>query len=837
MHTLAGPRALWRALLTPPAFAEPQRTYRAQILHAILLTVFATTALVMAVGVPFVFVRKLAAAALFSATVVAASYSWHLMRRGAIRAASHVLAWSLWTVTSMMLLFAEAPNVGLYVPIVLITMVLLGPRWALAAGFAGFAVAAIAVFSAQFGIGLPHYFPSPPAARLFLFVIQTLLSVVPFFIVGRGLDLTLERLNSELKERSTAQNKLQQSESRLSLALDAACTGIWEWSPGTGAFTGTPHAHAIFGVAPGDFGGTYADYLRLVHPDDAERVAQFNQRVLAGGMQGLALDYRLIRPDGAARWVEGRGTLQPGEDGNPTRVIGTIVDITERKATELLLERERKLLRTLVDNLPDDVFIIDADGCYTMVNAAWLAKLGTGETALPPGRTVFDYFEHDIAARFDRENQRIMATGVGLYNQRRTMHSAHGGTRWVLTSKIPLRDAEGKSAGIIGINRDVTELHDALDRLQDERNLLRSIIDAVPDAILVKDRECRYVIMNREALSLRGAATIEEIAGRRARDFLPAERAAQIEAEDRRVMDSGEPSINVTRRSAFPGTARHWVSTSKVPLRSGDGALYGIVEINRDVSALQSIIEEVNKLNAELEDRVRERTEELQKANNELESFSYSVSHDLRAPLRSIMGFGNFLLKDNHAQLDAAGRARLDRILAASARMGELIDDLLTLGRISRQSMDKRNVDLSGIAREIAKRLADEDPQRAVTFEIADALALYGDEGLIRIVLENLLGNAWKFTGRLAAATIAFGETDVHGTRSFFVRDNGAGFDMKYASKLFTPFQRLHSQHQFEGTGIGLATVKRIIERHHGEIRIESAVDAGTTVFFTVGAV
>ncbi len=249
-----------------------------------------------------------------------------------------------------------------------------------------------------------------------------------------------------------------------------------------------------------------------------------------------------------------------------------------------------------------------------------------------------------------------------------------------------------------------------------------------------------------------------------------------------------------------------------------------------------------------LEQRVAERTHELQErnealrrnaaqllaANTELDAFAYSVSHDLRAPLRSIDGFSHVLLEDYAAQLDEAGRDSLQRVRAASQRMATLIDDLLKLARVTRSEMRTENVDLSGMAQDIAADLQRGAPDRPVEFAIAPGLGARGDPRLLRVALENLLRNGWKYTGKQPRPRVEFGSVDVNGERAFLVRDNGAGFDMKYADKLFGVFQRLHSAAEFEGTGVGLATVRRIITRHGGRIWAEGAVDRGATFYFTL---
>lgn len=248
------------------------------------------------------------------------------------------------------------------------------------------------------------------------------------------------------------------------------------------------------------------------------------------------------------------------------------------------------------------------------------------------------------------------------------------------------------------------------------------------------------------------------------------------------------------------------------------------------------LFRQVQELNDELEERVRRRTAELEATNRELEAFSYSVSHDLRAPLRAIDGFSQALQEDYLDEFDDTGRHFLRRIRAGAQQMGRLIDDLLQLSRLSRHQMQRERVHLSALASAIAASLQETDTQRDVSFEIDDAIVAPGDPHLLKIALENLLDNAWKFTGGQKQAVIKFGRQDDGADGEvYFVGDNGVGFDMAYADKLFGAFQRLHSSNEFPGTGIGLATVQRIIHRHGGRIWAEADVDDGATFYFTLG--
>ncbi|MCT7970089.1 PAS domain S-box protein [Laspinema sp. D1] len=289
-----------------------------------------------------------------------------------------------------------------------------------------------------------------------------------------------------------------------------------------------------------------------------------------------------------------------------------------------------------------------------------------------------------------------------------------------------------------------------------------------------------------------------------------------------------------------------YFEVSIYPAMDSRGEVSRLAVFDCDISDRCHRKEATGQLNAQLEQRVKERTADLQSANQELEAFSYSVSHDLRAPLRAIGGFAKAVIEDYQTVLDETGKDYLHRVCAATERMNQLIDDLLSLSRVTRTQMQRKPVNLSKMAREIAMELQGTQGDRLVRFRLADCLIADGDPHLLQVMLENLLGNAWKFTSKTANAWIEFGISDRRvlppgqhspGTSNqpvYFVRDNGAGFNMSYADKLFVPFQRLHKPSDFEGTGIGLATVSRIVKRHGGQVWASSDVNQGATFYFTL---
>ena len=394
------------------------------------------------------------------------------------------------------------------------------------------------------------------------------------------------------------------------------------------------------------------------------------------------------------------------------------------------------------------------------------------------------------------------------------------------------------------ISQLIGALHAARRRTEESRGWLSAVLNSIGDAVIATDARGRVSFTNPVARDLTGWDQ-EEVGGK------PLEDVFRIVSEETREPVE-HPVARVLRDGTIVGLANHTlliardgaerpIADSAAPIRDEVGNIGGVVLVFRDVAdhrrweeALRRSEAELRQLNAELERRVALRTAQLEAANEELEAFSYSVAHDLRAPLRAIDGFSRILLNKYPERLDEPGKDYLKRVGAAATRMEQLIGDLLNLSRLTRSEMRHATVDLSALAEAVAAELRQREPQRRVEFVIARGVVAGGDARLLRFALDNLLGNAWKYTGTREEARIEFGAAPIDGQTTYFVRDNGAGFDMAYVEKLFRPFQRLHTEREFPGTGIGLASVKRVVGRHGGRVWAEGAVDRGATVYFTL---
>ncbi len=414
-----------------------------------------------------------------------------------------------------------------------------------------------------------------------------------------------------------------------------------------------------------------------------------------------------------------------------------------------------------------------------------------------------------------------------------------GATVWVSCIGVLELDESGRPTRGFGFIRDISARKRAEQVQAESAQFIHKIVEVAPYHICLFDLDQgRWIYGNPRLRELLGYDDDSEESSIASADALrhpeDRERGIAYRKSLRDLPDDAIGELECRFRRA-DGTWAWYLWRSAPFARHADGRVSQVVTLLADITAIKSTQEELQRLNAELEQRVAARTEELSLANRELESFAYTVSHDLRAPLRTINGFGNMLVEHYGAQLDADGQRYLNRVREGAHRMGEIIDTLLKFSRASKGQLSSTRVNLSALARGITTELARSEPHRNVDIVIAEEMTATGDRVLLGIALENLLGNAWKFTSARDQPRIEFGVRYGHGNPTFFVRDNGVGFDMQRAARLFTPFNRLDSAVGFSGTGIGLATVQRIITRHDGRIWVESAPGAGATFYFTLG--
>lgn len=499
--------------------------------------------------------------------------------------------------------------------------------------------------------------------------------------------------------------------------------------------------------------------------------------------------------------------------------------------------RTLRVVQTIWDGSDEAVFAKDLKGCYTLANKKTAEFVGKRRDELI-GRDDSALFPPEEAAMLVEIDRKIRLDKSTIVSEEQL--SMPKGTRFMLTTKGPLLDEHGRVTGTFGIARDITVLKQneaalkaAYDALQEQKTQLKLFIEHAPAALAMLDRNLDHMFASQRWLEVYEVSH-EDMSGPNHYDVFP-----ELPEEWRRVHQralAGEVIRSDGDCFERADGRRQWVRWEVRPWHAVDGTVGGIVIFSEDITAQHQAEEEVRSLNAHLEQRVLERTAELHAANRELDAFAYAVSHDLRAPLRAMDGFAHALIEDYGDRLDGEARVFLDQISIASKKMGELIEGILTLSRSTRGALRREPIDISGLALRVLSEMARLHPGNRVKVEVAPELTVDGDARMVEILMTNLLDNAWKYSSKTESPLIRVDAAEVAGRPGICIEDNGAGFDMAYAQRLFVPFQRLHRQTEFPGTGIGLATVQRIVHRHGGEIVAEGVPGNGARFCFTLSA-
>lgn len=546
-------------------------------------------------------------------------------------------------------------------------------------------------------------------------------------------------------------------------------------------------------------------------------------------------------------------------------------DFAGRLQAESAWLHERELLHLLMDNVPDLIYFKDGEGRFTRVNRAEAAKLGVESPEEAIGKTQSDFLEIDVARAIEAEEMQVMKSGQAFFAHPEQIRFADGQARWLSVSRVPVKSDAGTVTRLLAVSRDITRLKEVEEALEESNDVLeqrvadrtamlsqsnemlkaqieerqkaesalreseekyRLLFESNPNPMWVYDLESlQFLAVNKAAVQNYGY-TEDQFLGMTILEIRPEEDREAVQQNVAKI-GSEESSVSEWKHTKKNGsTIDVEVVTRPVTFNGRKARLV----LAHDVTAKKQAEAVIRTLNQTLEERVLERTAELEAANKELEAFSYSVSHDLRAPLRQVAGFSKLLLEDCSGNLDEKAQHYFRRVIEATDRMSTLVDHLLKLSKVTRQELAKKPTDLNAVMRAALDDVRDGDSDREVQWETGNLPVVACDPDLVRQVFTNLLANALKFTRGREPAVIRVDQIIEGGKTVIFVKDNGVGFDMKHAARLFAVFQRLHAADEFEGTGVGLATVDRIVRKHGGEIWAESQPDKGATFYFTLGA-
>jgi PAS domain S-box-containing protein len=675
-------------------------------------------------------------------------------------------------------------------------------------------------------------------------------------------------IRADITERKRAEQALHESQERFRLLLDGVKDyAIYMLDPEGYVISWNAGATRLKGYDSAEILGKHFSCFYTQADRDSGKPARALEESASAGR--LETQEQRVRKDGSVFWASIVMTPMFDDSGTLRGFSKVARDITERKQVEEALHEQSKVLDLA------QVMVHDMEGCIVLWNLGVEKLYGfTREQAV--GQCSHQLLHTEFSEPLELIQEQLERTGTW---EGELVHRKRDGSRVVVSSLWVLhRDAKGKPVRVMEANTDITVQKDAKERLarqaeelarqaeelvrsrvalETQTLMLQSVLDSTTEGLVAADEQGKFLIWNRAAKRIVGYGPADLLIPEWSAhygQYLP-DGVTPFPTEQnplaRAIHGEASTAEIFVRNSAVPDGG--WIEANGSPLKDRNGTIRGGVVAFRDISQRKVDERLIRELNEELEHRVMERTAQLEVANKEMEAFSYSVSHDLRAPLRHIGGFSKLLMEEFGSTLDPAAQRYLERIHAGTLKMGLLVDELLNLARVGRHALHRRPTSLNSIVAEVIAILQPESEGRHVDWVIADLPTVQCDPVLVKQVLQNLLANALKFTRTCGASAgtarseasksssatvieVGHGERQEDGQLVFWVRDNGVGFNMKYVDKLFGVFQRLHTAEEFEGTGIGLVTVQRIIHKHGGRVWAEGEEGKGASFYFTLGA-
>ena len=646
--------------------------------------------------------------------------------------------------------------------------------------------------------------------------VQLSLSPIPLEESGQGICLVA----TDLSDQKRVEEAARQSEILYRTLLESLPQMVFAKDRSSRYISCNQNYAELLGIRHEEFAGK-TDY-DFFPASLADKYRADDQRVMQSGIaEEIVEEYARNECTQTVQTIKA-----PFRDaaGNTIGVLGTFWDITARRQAEQKLREQAALL----DLAHDAILVRSLHGRILFWSRGAKDLYGwPAEEAM--GKGCHELLHTAFPGSLEAFHATLLRTGSW---EGELQHSAQDGRVIIVASRQSVRrDEQGNATAILEINRDVTARKQAEEKLRTVSLYTRSLIEASLDPLVTISREGKITDVNEATERVTGVARDRLIGSDFSNYFTRPEEARKGYQE---VFERGLVQDYPLAIRHASGQITDVLYNASV-FRNQQGEIDGVFAAARDVTDRKRAEEEIRKLNQELEARVAARTAELLALNKELEAFAYAVAHDLRSPLRHIHGFSDLLLHDGESTLSDDSRHWLDCILNGISRMEKLLEDLLNLSRLGRQPVNRRTIPLKTLVQEVIEDLASETANRQIEWKLGDLPLTHCDPALIKIVFVNLLSNAVKFTRPRTAAIIEVGKTVMNDGPVFFVRDNGAGFDMKYVDKLFSVFQRLHLEKDFEGTGIGLATANRILQKHGGRIWAEAELDKGATFYFTLG--